>query len=132
MELRQFRYFDRIARYGSFSKAARDLGLAEPTLNEQITRLEREIGTPVFDRHTRPLHLTPAGEALQRRVRSVLAEVNELNADLAALVVLASGHVTIGAGRSSIRFMPSLVAEFNERYPQIELTLRQETNENIP
>ena len=63
MELQQLRYFLALARLGNFTRAAEACHVAQPTLSQQIGKLERELGTPLFDRLGRASELTAAGRA---------------------------------------------------------------------
>jgi len=73
MELRHLHYFVAIAEEGSFTRAAERLWVAQPGLSTQIRRLERELGVKLFERHTRGVDLTEAGELLLERARAALA-----------------------------------------------------------
>lgn len=77
VELRQLRYLLAIAEEGSISAAARRLHLAQPTLSEQLRRLERELGTELLDRRSRPLRLTAAGQRLVPTARLALDELDQ-------------------------------------------------------
>src|SRR4051794_5379748 len=72
MELRHLRYFVAIAEEGSFTRAAERLWVAQPGLSTQIRRLESELGVQLFERHTRGVDLTDAGEVLLERARAAL------------------------------------------------------------
>jgi DNA-binding transcriptional LysR family regulator len=132
MELRQLRYFDRIVMRGSFTRAAASLGLKEPTLSEQIKRLEAELGTELFDRSTKPIGLTPSGEVLRRSAHRIFLEMSELQAELAKLAGIEPGHVILGTLNSSAYFMAHTVALFVEAYPNINVSLREETKDRLP
>src|ERR1700751_3143098 len=73
VELRHLRYFVAIAEERSFTRAAERLWVAQPGLSTQIRRLERELGVQLFERHTRGVDLTDAGELFLERARFVLA-----------------------------------------------------------
>src|SRR6266566_4209411 len=73
MELRHLRYYVAIAEERSFTRAAERLWIAQPGLSSQIRRLESELGVKLFERHTRGVDLTAAGEAFLQRARAVLA-----------------------------------------------------------
>ena len=73
MELRHLRYFVAIAEERSFTRAAERLWIAQPGLSSQIRRLESELGVKLFERHTRGVDVTPAGELFLQRARDVLA-----------------------------------------------------------
>ncbi|MGY1814412.1 LysR family transcriptional regulator [Blastococcus sp. SYSU D00820] len=84
MELRQLRYFLAVAEEGRFSRAAKRLHMAAPSLSQQIRALERELRVPLFERTPQRVELTSAGEALVEGARVVLAEVERARADVRA------------------------------------------------
>ena len=77
MELRHLHYFVAIAEERSFTRAAERLWTAQPGLSTQIRRLEAELGVRLFDRHTRGVDLTDAGELFLERARATLAAAEE-------------------------------------------------------
>jgi LysR family hydrogen peroxide-inducible transcriptional activator len=82
LTLRQFRYFEALARHGHFGRAAEACAVSQPALSMQMRELEATLGLPLFERGARLVRLTPFGEEFARRVRGVLAAVDELG-DLA-------------------------------------------------
>lgn len=72
MDIRQLRYFTAIARTGSFTRAAEELGIAQPSLSQQIRTLEKQIGNPLFERLGRSVRLTVHGEALRQPAADIL------------------------------------------------------------
>jgi DNA-binding transcriptional LysR family regulator len=77
MELRHLQYFVVLAQDLNFSRAARRLHIAQPSLSQQIRQLERELETELFDRSVRPIRLTNAGQLLLRNASSIVAEAEE-------------------------------------------------------
>src|SRR2546422_2216749 len=77
MELHQFRYFVTVVREGTFTRAAERLYITQPSLSEQIRKLETELGSPLFQRLGRRLALTSAGEAFLPHAERVLLEVEQ-------------------------------------------------------
>jgi DNA-binding transcriptional LysR family regulator len=124
VELRHLRYFVAIAEEGSFTRAAERLWVAQPGLSTQIRRLEAELGVKLFERHTRGVDLTEAGELFLERVRVALAAVETASAtgrDLEAGVI---GSVTLGvAGGARWRRTSDLLQRFTRERPGVELTL---------
>jgi DNA-binding transcriptional LysR family regulator len=77
LELRQLRALAVLAEELSFTRAARRLGVAQPALSAQISRIERRLGRKLVERSTRSVVLTPAGQDLVARARRVLAEADD-------------------------------------------------------
>jgi DNA-binding transcriptional LysR family regulator len=124
MEIRHLRYFVAIAEERSFTRAAERLWVAQPGLSTQIRRLEAELGVRLFERHTRGVDLTQAGELLLERARIALAAVDAAAAtgrDLESGVV---GSIRLGIA-SAARWRPTsdLLRRFSDCCPGVELTL---------
>src|SRR5580700_128446 len=77
-DLRQLEYFCAVARTGSFTKAAEDLGIAQPSLSEQIARLEHSLGAPLFERLHRRIELTALGEAILGKAKALVEDAAAL------------------------------------------------------
>jgi DNA-binding transcriptional LysR family regulator len=124
MELRHLRYFIAIAEEGSFTRAAERLWVAQPGLSTQIRRLEAELGVKLFERHTRGVDLTAAGELFFERARAALAAADDAlstGRDLEAGLV---GAVCLGiASEASWSPLPELLDEFRPDRRKIELTV---------
>src|SRR6476620_113878 len=110
MALRHLRYFVAIAEERSFTRAAERLWVAQPGLSTQIRRLEAELGLRLFERHTRGVDLTPAGELFLERARLALAAADAAEAtgrDFAAGVI---GTLRLGiATCAACRLVPELL-----------------------
>lgn len=125
MELRQLRYFVAIATRRSFRRAADDVRVAQPALSQQIRRLEAELGVELFDRGTRPVELTDAGQMLLPMARRILADVDRAAAEVREFSSEFRGRVVIGAMQYLTNLeLPDLLAAFRERHPLVELQLR--------
>ena len=128
MELRQLRYFVEAARVGHFARAAQKLRVAQPSLSQQIKRLERDLGVELFDRSGRRAVLTQAGEALLVRAERILAEAQHASAEASEFSSVGRGRVVIGALQSLVEVrLPELLAAFERSYPSVEVALREET-----
>jgi DNA-binding transcriptional LysR family regulator len=128
MELRQLRYVEAVARHRHFTRAAEELHVAQSALSHQVKRLEAELGSELFERTSRRVVPTDAGEAVAARARRVLAEIDGVREELDELRGVMRGHVWIGAllpgGRLDV---PRLVARFSETHPGIEVGMREGT-----
>lgn len=132
MELRQLRYFVEVAHKKHFTKAAEQLSIAQPALSQQIRQLEHELGVSLFERTSRQVRLTSAGEALLVRAERILAEVEWARMEMQEYSGLVRGRVVIGALQSLEAFrFPALLATFHKHYPGIEIVLREEALEQL-
>jgi DNA-binding transcriptional LysR family regulator len=118
------RYFDRVARLGSIRRAAESLNVASSAVNRQIIKLEDETGTELFERLRTGVRLTAAGEVLLRHARETLIDYDRARADMATLSGTVTGNVRIISLESlTVRFMPRVVTELAQAYPQMTLTV---------
>jgi LysR family transcriptional regulator, transcription activator of glutamate synthase operon len=132
MELRQLRYLVALAEELHFTRAAAREHVAQPALSQQIRRLEAEIGLPLVHRTTRRVSLTPAGELLVARARRALGEIEAAQAELESLAGLHTGHLRIGALHTMLPVdLSLLLAQFHERHPAVELTVREQSSEEL-
>jgi len=132
MELRQLRYLVALADERHFTRAAAREHVAQPALSQQLRRLEAEVGLSLVTRTTRHVELTEAGEALARRARRALAEVDAGRAELDDLIGVRAGRVVIGAMQSLGPFdLSALLATYFELHPGVELTVREEVSDPL-
>src|ERR687894_1651359 len=105
MTLQQLSYFLAAAERGSFSAAAEALHMAQPSLSEQIRRLEAELGVPLFTRAGRRLELTEAGRMLQPHAERTLAAAEEAVESVKQVRTLTGGTVTFGTFGSAHHYL---------------------------
>src|SRR5271169_1424041 len=96
MEFHQLRYFCAVADTSSFSRAADRCHVSQPSLSQQILKLESELGGRLFDRLGRSVRLTELGQAFLPRARSVLRELEAARGDVAEPKDSIGGSVTVG------------------------------------
>ncbi|QFU89461.1 LysR family transcriptional regulator [Amycolatopsis sp. YIM 10] len=124
MTLRQLRAFLAAARLGSFSAAARALGVAQASVSELIRKLEDEHGAPVFSRGPRRLVLTAAGTALLPFAEQAVAAADAGAQALRSVRSLQGGVATFGLLRNAAYYLLSdLAQQFHERYPDVRIRL---------
>ena len=132
MELAQLRYLVTLAEELHFTRAAAREHIAQPALSQQIRRLEDEVGLALVERTTRRVAMTDAGELLVARSRRILAELEAAKAELQSLRGVQSGRVHVGALHTMGPVDLALVlAEYHRRHPAVELTVREQSSEEL-
>jgi DNA-binding transcriptional LysR family regulator len=126
VNLRQLRYAAALAEAQSFTKAAENEFVVQSALSQQLRKLEDELGVALFERTTRSVALTPAGEALLPLIHQVLAGVDRIKFDAQALSGTIAGRLTVGMMEvpSESLDVAALMATFHARYPEVTVTLR--------
>jgi len=124
MELHQLRYFCAVARTGNFTRAAEQEHVAQPSLSQQILKLEDELGTKLFDRLGRKATLTQFGEAFLLRVRRILHDLSEAKSEVQELAGGNKGRLVLGTIPTiAPYFLPSRLALFAKRFPHIQVSV---------
>ncbi len=132
MELHQLRYFVAVAETGGFVRAAQHCGVAQPSLSQQIRKLEDELGVTLFDRSSRGAVATEAGRALLPRAQRILTEVRETKAGIQEDVDAGRGPLSVGAIPTIAPYlMPPVLSRFLGDYPECELTVREDLTERL-
>ncbi|WP_074840300.1 LysR family transcriptional regulator [Marinovum algicola] len=126
MKLQQLRYMIAVSENGSFSQAARVLGVAQPALSQQIQAIEAELSVELFHRATRGVMPTTAGLALIEHAYSILDKVELARRELSGLTQVVSGDVEIVLTHAiADRIVPKLVEVLYTRHPDVTLKIRQ-------
>lgn len=126
MELRHLRSFIAVAEESNFTRAASKLLIAQPALSQQIRKLEEHLGVTLFDRTTRRVQLTDAGDALLLRSRRVLREVDAIYEEIAAVRGLQTGKVVVGVTPTLGAFdVGAELATFATAHPGITIAVRE-------
>jgi len=124
MEVHQLRYFVAVSETGNFSRAAQNCHVAQPSLSQQIKKLEETVGQPLFERQTRGATLTPAGWLLLPYARRILEEISEATRRVGDLDNDVSGPLTIGVLPTIAPYLlPRWLEEFNHAYPEVVLSV---------
>lgn len=120
MEIKELRYFKAIATLSSFSKAAVQLRIAQPALSRQMQKLERNLGTKIFQREGRSIGLTGAGKVLLGEVDQILRQLELTRLAVVGTVSQATGHISLGVTPATGRqLLPSLLEKYRERCPAV-------------
>jgi DNA-binding transcriptional LysR family regulator len=132
MDLRQLRYLVTLAEELHFTRAAAREHIAQPALSQQIRRLEEEVGLALVERTTRRVAMTAAGVSLVARARRILAEVDAAHDEMQQLSGVQTGRVTVGVMHTMGPVDISVaLAIFHERRPGVELTVRENSSEEL-
>ncbi len=124
MDLKQLRYFAKIAEQGSFSQGARTLHIAQPALSHHIRQLEEELGVVLFERHARGVRVTEPGARLLDHARLVLRQLETAREDVTNLADKPRGTVRLGLASAvgAVLAVP-LVEAAHQRFPEIDLRI---------
>jgi len=132
MEMHQLRYAVAVARTGSFSRAAEECRVAQPSLSQQIQKLEDELGERLFDRLRRGAKLTPHGEAFLRRAVRILEEVDAAKLEARDANNLLRGTLTIGVLPTIAPYLlRDVLVKFSEKFPGVQTVLHEDTTEQL-
>nr|WP_017297611.1 LysR family transcriptional regulator [Nodosilinea nodulosa] len=116
--------FEAVARHGSYTKAAEELYLTQPTVSIQVKQLSKTIGLPLFEMVGKKLYLTKAGDALLTTCRQVLAQLSSLDNTLAAFQELKQGRIKVATVESGKTALVQQLKPFMDRYPGLDISIR--------
>lgn len=132
MELRQLQYTLQIAEERNFSRAAEKLHIAQPSLSQQLSKLEKELGVMLFQRNTSSVDLTHAGASFIVHARKIMDAVEQLRQEMDDISQLRSGRVVIGSMPiTGSHLLPYVLPAFKEAYPEIQVTLLEDSSMNL-
>src|SRR5262249_16812499 len=132
MEMHQLRYFVAVAQTGNFSRAAERCHVSQPSLSQQILKLEHQLGKPLFQRLGRRAVLTDPGRLLLDRASAILAAVDDAERRLRAGDVTHGGRLAVGAIPTIAPYMmPRTLEPFARRCPKIELAVWEDVTQNL-
>jgi DNA-binding transcriptional LysR family regulator len=125
MDISALQAFLAVADNASFSLAAEKLFITQPAVSKRIAALEKELGTPLFDRIGRHIALTEAGRALESHARLILDEVEDTRRAIANLSGQIAGRLSLGTSHHiGLHRLPPLLRELRRRYPELHLDIR--------
>ncbi|HRI82632.1 MAG TPA: LysR substrate-binding domain-containing protein, partial [Opitutaceae bacterium] len=132
MEMHQLRYMVALARTGNFSRAAEQCNVAQPSLSQQIQKLEDELGERLFDRRKRQVRLTPHGTAFLRRALRILEEVEAARREANDALDLKQGSVAIGVLPTIAPYLlPPVMAKFSAQFAGVDITVHEDTTAEL-
>ncbi|MCR5797000.1 MAG: LysR family transcriptional regulator [Eubacterium sp.] len=132
MTTQQMKYLIAVVEEGSFSGAARRMFVSQPSISQMIKALEKQEGSPLLERNSNPLKLTPVGEAYYEAAVKIESVYRELDNKLAEINQLKVGTLTIGTSpfRASC-MLPQSIAHFQKQFPGIKVDIVSDNIEKL-
>jgi LysR family transcriptional regulator, hydrogen peroxide-inducible genes activator len=128
MEIHQLRYFCAVARNGTFTRAAQAERVAQPSLSQQILKLEAELGAKLFDRLSKSARLTPFGAAFLPKADRILRELSEAKTEILEMTGKDKGEVSVGAIPTVAPYLlPPVLSSFSRQHPGIVIHVIEDT-----
>jgi LysR family hydrogen peroxide-inducible transcriptional activator len=132
MEMHQLRYVVAVARTGNFSRAAEQCHVSQPSLSQQVQKLEDELGQRLFDRTKRAVKLTPYGGVFLPRAVHILEEADTAKREAAEAQHLLRGTLTFGVLPTIAPYLlPEALAEFTGKFPGVEVLIEEDTTARL-
>lgn len=129
--LHQLKVFEAAARHGSFTRAAEELFLTQPTVSMQVKQLTKAVGLPLFEQVGKRLFLTEAGQELFSTCREIFEQLAQLEMTVADLKGLKQGRLRLAVITTAKYFVPRLLGSFCQRYPGIDIALQVTNHSGI-
>lgn len=123
MDIRALRYFVELVRERSFTRASEKLFVTQPTISKMIRNMEEELGQPLLNREGHSFTLTDSGQVLFARGQLILAQMQQLEAELADLQSLQHGRLALGIPPMVGHVYADLIRAYRSRYPRVELSI---------
>jgi len=128
MQLHQLRYFCAVANAGSFTRAAEREHVAQPSLSQQVRKLEDELGARLFDRLGRRVRLTSFGHTFLLRAEAILREVSTAKREIEEMSAMERGRIVVGAIPTvAPYFLPQRLASFAAEFPGVHVSVLEDT-----
>lgn len=131
MEIRQLKYFLKVAETLNFSEASRKLYVTQSTLSQQISHLEQEIGLPLFERNSHEVSLTEAGKELVPYAQATVSASEACTDRMNDLKKLLAGELNIGVTFSFSNIMTETLHSFLHAYPNVKLNIHYKTMQEL-
>ena len=128
---RQLEVFEAIARHSSFTRAAEELHLTQPTASMQIKKLSEAVGLPLFEQVGKRIHLTDAGIALQATCKEIFSALNNFDMLVSDMKGLKQGKLRLAVVTTAKYFAPRLLGQFCKQYPGIDVSLKVSNRERL-
>jgi LysR family transcriptional regulator, hydrogen peroxide-inducible genes activator len=127
MEVHQLRYFCAVAESGNFTRAAESARVSQPSLSQQIHKLEDELGARLFDRLPRSARLTQFGKAFLPKAKAILRQIGEARVEIREMASVESGEVILGAIPTIAPYLlPPMLSGFSRQHPSVSVSVVEE------
>jgi DNA-binding transcriptional LysR family regulator len=123
MTLHQLKVFETVARNGSFTRAAEELAITQPTVSSQIKQLAKTVGMPLFEQIGKQLYLTEAGQELLATCQAIFERLDNFEMKIADFQGTKQGRLRLGVVTTAKYFVPKLLGSFCQLYPGIDISL---------
>ena len=129
--LHQLRVFETVARNGSFTRAAEELFITQPTVSSQVKQLTKAIGLPLFEQIGKSLYLTDAGKELLSACQDIFERLGNFEMKIADLKGTKQGQLNLAVITTAKYFVPRLLGSFCQQYPGIDVALKVTNHQEI-
>jgi LysR family transcriptional regulator, low CO2-responsive transcriptional regulator len=129
--LHQLAVFEAVARHGSFTRAAEELFITQPSVSSQIKHLTQAVGLPLFEQIGKRLYLTEAGTELLATCQDIFARLNNFEMKVADLKGTKQGQLSLAVITTAKYFIPRLLGSFCQKYPGVDVSLQVTNHHQI-
>ena len=129
--LHQLRVFETVARHGSFTKAAEELYITQPTVSSQVKQLTQAVGLPLFEQIGKQLYLTEAGRELSATCHDIFEKLENFQMKVADLKGMKQGQLRLAVVTTAKYFVPRLLGSFCQKYPGIDISLQVNNHQEL-
>lgn len=129
--LHQLKVFETTARLGSFTKAAEELEITQPTVSSQVKQLTKTVGLPLFEQIGKQLYLTDAGKELLNTCQDIFSQLDNFQMKIADFKGTKEGKLRLSAITTATYFMPRILGAFCQKYPNIDVALQVTNHEQM-
>lgn len=129
--LHQLKVFETVARNGSFTRAAEELFITQPTVSSQVKQLTKAVGLPLFEQIGKSLYLTEAGKELVETCQDVFERLDNFEMKVADLKGTKQGQLKLAVITTAKYFIPRLLGSFCQKYPGIDIALKVTNHQEI-
>ncbi len=129
--LHQLRVFEAVARHSSFTKAAEELLITQPTVSSQVKQLSQSVGLALFEQIGKQLYLTEVGEVLLSTCQEVFEKLDNFEMKVADLKGTKQGRLRLAAVSTAKYFVPRLLGSFCQEYPAVDISLQVDNHQKL-